>query len=214
VIVGGGTALWFADLLPFGRGGGGDGSSGTTAPVAGDTGSMTAAAPDSVADLEQLANLDSLARIALDSVAPPAIEVTFDSLSDATDPAVSLPAAIDTVESVPGDTGGQQTTVTEADSVVAVDGLAVQRVTPIQTGGYVVAQLLDSGEQLTLTVVPLGSDSADPTATGQVQVQVVGDSTVGTVLFGGYTVRASGLITAEAMERLLRRLVEGPPSVP
>jgi hypothetical protein len=214
VIIGGGAALWFADLLPLGRGGGGDDSSGTTVPVAGDTGSMTAAAPDSVGDLEQLANLDSLARIALDSVAPPAIDVTFDSLSDTTDPAVSPPAGVDTVESVPGDTGGQQTTVTQADPVVAVDGLAVQRVTPIQTGGYVVAQLLDSGEQLTLTVVPLGSDSADPTATGQVQVQIVGDSAVGTVLFGGHTVRASGLITPEEMERLLRRLVEGPPSVP
>jgi hypothetical protein len=216
LIVGGGAVLWFSDLLPFGRGGDGAGGEGTAVPSAADTGS-TAAAPSRAAGesvgLPQLEDIDSLARVSLDSIAPPVVNVTFDSLADTTGPAVVPEPGEDTLRNIPQD--AQQIGVTDAiDSVVAVSGLAVQRVTMIETGGYVVEQILDSGERLTLTVIPLGSDSADPTATGQVQVEFVGDTAIGRVLFGGYTIRASGSVTVEAMERLLLQLVQLPLSVP
>jgi hypothetical protein len=217
LIVGGGAVLWFSDILPFGRGGSGGDGPGTAEPVAGDTASTAAPGDAAGGPLgpQQLEDIDSLARIALDSVAPPVVSVPLDSLTDTARPAVVPPTGSDTVPSVPQGAATQQVdSVGGVDSVLAVGGLAVQSVTQIETGGYVVAQMLDSGELLTLTVVPLGSDSADPTATGQVQVEFLGDTAVGRVLFGGYTVRASGVVTAETMERLLRQLVEVTPSLP
>jgi len=218
LIVGGGAVLWFSDMLPFGRGESGGDGLGTAEPVAGDTAS-TAAASGAPASgplaPQQLEDIDSLARVALDSVVPPVVSVPLDSMTDTAGPAVVSPALSDTIPSVQQGAAAQRVdSIGGVDSVLAVGGLAVQSVTQIQAGGYVVAQMLDSGELLTLTVVPLGSDSADPTATGQVQIEFRGDTAVGRVLFGGYTVRASGVVTAETMERLLRQLVEVPPSVP
>jgi len=216
LIVGGGAVLWFSGVLPFARGG--DGSGGGTAPNAADTGSVAvAAAPGGAVDesqvLPQLEDIDSLARVSLDSIAPPVVNVTFDSLTDTTGRETVPVQGEDTLQRIPQD--AQQIAAADAvDSVVAVSGVAVQSVTRIQTGGYVVAQILDAGERLTLTVIPLGNDSADPTATGQVQVEFLGDTAIGRVLFGGYTVRASGVVTAEAMERLLLQLVQSPRSVP
>lgn len=214
LIVGGGAVLWFSGVLPFARGedGGGEG----TAPNAADTGSVAAAPGSAVGEspvLPRLEDIDSLARVSLDSIAPPVVSVTFDSLTDTTGPETVPVQGEDTLQRIPQD--AQQIDAADAvDSVVAVRGVAVQSVTRIQTGGYVVAQILDAGERLTLTVIPLGNDSADPTATGQVQVEFLGDTAVGRVLFGGYTIRASGVVTAEAMERLLLQLVQLPRSVP
>ncbi len=216
LIVGGGAALWFSGMLPFGFL---EGSASGGRPPAQRTGNDSSAtdtqdsAVGGAVPVRQLENLDSIARASLDSVAPPAVSATLDSLVDTTGMVAAQPVGVNPAGNVPPEAGiGQIDAAREADSVVAVDGLEIQLITQIETGGYVVGQRLESGERLTLTVIPLGSDSADPSATGQVRVEVVGDTAVGRVLFGGYTVRGSGLVTPEEMERLLRRLVERQPS--
>ncbi|HEX9729323.1 MAG TPA: tetratricopeptide repeat protein [Gemmatimonadales bacterium] len=96
--------------------------------------------------------------------------------------------------------------------VVAVEGLPIERVDQISSGGregYEITQLLASGERLILTTLPFGSDPADTAGTSQVRVRAVPpDSADGTVRFGGYLVRARARVSAGELENLLRRLVE------
>ena len=93
--------------------------------------------------------------------------------------------------------------------VVVVDGLEVEGVTQFSSDGrtaYRVIHVLDSGERLTLTSV-----AGAPANTGearQIRVSTMpGDTAVGTVRFGRYTVNARGRVRGAILEVLLGRLV-------
>ncbi len=94
--------------------------------------------------------------------------------------------------------------------VVVVDGLEVEGVTQFSSDGrtaYRVIHVLDSGERLTLTSV-----AGAPANTGvarQIRVRSMpGDTAVGTVRFGRYTMNARGKVRGAILEMLLGRLVE------
>jgi len=97
--------------------------------------------------------------------------------------------------------------------VIRVDGLVLEGVTEIAEGtgsGYTVVQRLESGGRLTLTVVPR-SASGDTLQPGQVRVLDLPDGgATGAAVFGTSHVSASGPITADRLQALLRRLIEAP----
>jgi hypothetical protein len=98
-------------------------------------------------------------------------------------------------------------------SLVSVEGLVVETVTPMTTEGrtgYLVVQVLDSGERFTLAVFPITAEAAAVMTEGAVQITSNADGTAeGVVRFGDYEVRARGAISAELLEVLLEQLVEG-----
>ncbi len=91
-----------------------------------------------------------------------------------------------------------------------MDGLEVERVTQSSSEGrtaYRVIHVLDSGERLTLTSV--AGPPADAGVTGMILVsEMPGDTAMGIVQFGRYTVDAHGKVPAAILEVLLSRLVE------
>jgi hypothetical protein len=138
-----------------------------------------------------------------------------------------------TVPSVPIDTGvGRQQPVSDApaaarpDSVepalpdlppgvtitapiIVIRGLAIESVTEFPGGGHRVVQLLDSGERLVLTAIPVAADAADSAESGVVTVRAMpGASTVGSVRHAGHLVDAQGMIAANTLTMLLGRLAE------
>ncbi len=94
--------------------------------------------------------------------------------------------------------------------VVVVDGLKVERVTQSSSEGgtaYRVIHVLDSGERLTLTSV--AGPPADAGVAGLILVSdMPGDTAMGIVQFGRYTVNAHGKVPGAILEVLLGRLVE------
>ncbi len=138
-----------------------------------------------------------------------------------------------TVPSIPIDTGvGRQQPVSDApaaarrDSVepalpdlppgvtitapiIVIRGLAIESVTEFPGGGHRVVQLLDSGERLVLTAIPVAADAADSAESGEVTVRAMpGASTVGSVRHAGHLVDAQGMIAANTLTMLLGRLAE------
>ncbi len=97
------------------------------------------------------------------------------------------------------------------ERLVMVEGLPVLDVSTFEAPagqGHRVTQLLQSGDTLSLTVVPLEPATASQVGVGRVRVQASGTSAIGTTRFGLYLVTGRALLSASEMEDLLRRLLE------
>ncbi len=95
-----------------------------------------------------------------------------------------------------------------AGPVIVIDGLQIRSVTEFSAGGHRIVHVLDSGEPLTLMAVPLVAGTGDTTGMGQVNVRAIsGDSSMGTVRFGAYTINARGRVAIDVLRGLLGRLV-------
>ncbi len=148
--------------------------------------------------------------------------VPFDSILDSIDVdpgADSLPslAAID-LDSTVRAFGADSAPASEPRSVplIRVEGLVVETVraliTPGRTGLRVI-QILESGERLILTILPLSEDGARDLVDGEVHAaNLTGSVVQGIVRFGDYEVRARAAVSSDLLEALLQQLVEGLPT--
>jgi hypothetical protein len=90
--------------------------------------------------------------------------------------------------------------------ILAVEGLEIVQVEEM-AAGYRVVQILETGEQLELTVTPLAQ--APATGAGALRVTTLpGDTAMGTVRFGDNLISARALVAADVLESLLRRIGE------
>jgi hypothetical protein len=92
-----------------------------------------------------------------------------------------------------------------------VDGLRVVSVDPYSSGGLTgvtIVQLLDTGERLTLTVLPASDAPAAFGVSDVIVTSVLPDSATGTARLGQYAVTAGARVSATVLDGLLRRLVE------
>jgi tetratricopeptide (TPR) repeat protein len=140
---------------------------------------------------------DSLAQAAANLPTP---DILLDTLRQ-----ISAPDSTAAIQ----DTSGLLPAGTElAGPVIVIDGLQIRSVTEFSAGGHRVVHVLDSGEPLTLMAVPLVAGTGDTTGMGQVIVRVLpGDSSMGTVRFGAYTINARGRVAIDVLQGLLGRLV-------
>ena len=93
--------------------------------------------------------------------------------------------------------------------IIVVAGLAVEDVSEFSSNGetgFRVVQLLESGERLTLTMLPFRGDTTERSE-GRVTA-VAPDSAVGTVRFRGYLIEVRARVATDILQDLLRRLVE------
>lgn len=91
---------------------------------------------------------------------------------------------------------------------VVISDLAVENVVdiaPDSGGGYQVAQRLESGERVYVTVVPRGGP-ADTLLAGQITVGSLDDGAVGQTVFSDFFVTVHGPVAVVVVESLLRRL--------
>jgi hypothetical protein len=142
-------------------------------------------------------------------VPPTAIPlVAADSMAAISDTAVAAEEP-EEVSDTSGPTLPQRLELPER--VVIVEGLPVLDVSTFQAPagqGHRVTQLLESGDTLSLVVVPLDPATASQVEAGRVRVRSSGTSAIGTTRFGLYLVTGRALLSASAMESLLRHLLE------
>ncbi len=214
VLAGGVAGLVYFDVVSldvFGLGG-------TSAPA--DISTPPAATP--VADTSTQVTVDTVAETE-PTPTPPRQDTTTAAAqvpAPPPDTAVTAPAAQDTALAaappealtVAVDTTPQLAAVPAiAQPVVVVDGLQIVSVDPYSSGGLTgsrIVQLLDTGERLTLTVLP-ASDAPAAFGVSDVSVtSVLPDSSSGMARLGPYAVTAGGRVSADVLGVLLRRLVE------
>ena len=141
--------------------------------------------------------------------------VPFDSILDSIDVdpgADSLPslAAIGLDSTVGADSAPASV------PLIRVEGLVVETVRALITAGRSglrVIQILESGERLILTILPLSEDGARDLVDGEVHAaNLTGSVVQGIVRFGDYEVRARAAVSSDLLEALLQQLVEGLPT--
>jgi hypothetical protein len=229
VVLVGGAALVFLDVIPLGGMFGGSESNpplvSQPAPVEQEDSLATPTGQDSAAALpgdslqaappESAAQAgDTAAQAAQAPTQAPAesvaavVPISIPQISPVTPPPVTTPpvTAASTAEG-----GRLPSGVIINSAVVAVDGLAIQSVVEFPSGGSRVVHLLESGDSLTVRALPVPGDPPD-SAISQIRViPMPGDSAVGTARFRTYNVNVRGRLSTQELQALLRQLVEIPP---
>jgi hypothetical protein len=99
--------------------------------------------------------------------------------------------------------------VTITRPIIVIRGLPIESVTEFPDGEHRVVQLLGSGERLVLTARPVTEAMADNVVDDTVTVRAMpGASTVGSVRHADHLVEAQGIVPADTLRMLLRRLAE------
>ncbi len=99
---------------------------------------------------------------------------------------------------------------------MVIDGLAVQVVEAVQTGGrdgVRIVQVLPTGGEVVLQVVTFGDPRRPMGAPSPARVTPApGDSAVGTVRYGPFIINARAQMPTDSLAGLLRRLIRVDPT--
>jgi hypothetical protein len=216
VVVGGAALVWFR-IIPIGTIGLGANAPQSEQPAPALADSATATADDGTESLSARPTESPTvaARSEADAEDTTARGAALDGTIGSGDSSASeaQPPAPPLATSVPAqaDSGAA---VTEAPTIVVIEGLPVESVTEISSegrAGYRVVQRLDTGEPITLILLSLDGDSASTAGAEEITFESTADDwTVGSLRFGGYLVNASAGVGADGLEVLLRRLIGRP----
>jgi flagellar basal body-associated protein FliL len=214
VLVGGGAGLVYFEVVPLdmlGLGGvfapaDNPTPPGPTIPAADTSAQATA---DAVAEAEPTPQppRQTTTTAAAQTPAPPPDTAATETAAQDTTAAAAPPESL----TVAADTAQAAAVPVAQPPVIVVDGLRIVSVDPYSSGGLTgstIVQILDTGERLTLTVLPASDAPAAFGVSGVSVTSVLPDSSTGTARLGQYAVTAGGRVSADVLEGLLRRLVE------
>ncbi len=215
VVVGGGAGLVYFEVIPpdmLGLGGvfapaDVSTSPGPAIPAADSSTQAPADTPTETQPTPEPPRQTTTTTAAARTTAPPPDTAATEAAARDTTPVAAPPES----PTVAADTAQAAAVPVTQPPIIVVDGLRVVSVDPYSSGGltgFTIVQLLDTGERLTLTVLPASDAPAAFGVSDVIVTSVLPDSATGTARLGQYAVTAGARVSATVLDGLLRRLVE------